>query len=254
MASITKPGLSLIANPNTYQQGPSRLTSVFPVVQSDLHSIVSGITYETDFCSEDGYTNIDFNDFDDCIRTADKTFTEGLLFTDSITTTDPLTLYAALKCRPGAIGGGQEADYVTRATRRLAHLESHYLEDVLMSWVQDNGTDIGLSGGDALQDVGALANLADQTPNPVMLMGFSTAVTLGTHLGNLESLGIKVVASPHWGSNIALVGAVNIWGTQVQVNTAPDAVSTNYIMAIAERQYIMAVECGTAYFTSVDES
>lgn len=250
MATITKPGLTQIANPNTYVQGPSRLTSLFPVADADLHTIVSGITYETDFCGED-YTQIDFNSFASCIATAAKTFDEGLLFTDSITTSEPLALYSALKCRPGALGGGLAPDYEARAKARLLHGETTYLETALQTWVQA-GTNAGLAG-DAREVVAGLTNLAGGVVNPTMLMGYSTVVALGSALGNLESLGITVVASPVFGEFVGLVGGINIWGSPIVVNNAPDAISTNYIMAIAERLYQMSVECGYRAFSSVTE-
>lgn len=245
MASITLPGLQYIERPTTFKQAPHRLTSIVPVRAADSHDILSGVTYEVDACGETT-TSIDWDNYDDCIRTAAKEFDEGLLFVESIT--GPLSLLAALKCRPGAIGGGDFDDYRARAIRRLARLESRYLEDTLWAWIDDEGTS-STGGTGAEATIAALlgAHIGDVN-NPVLHLSAKNAASVVRSIDDYEDVfGVKVVISPGYADNrIALTGDIAIWGGETAVNAVPQT-EHNYIMALAERMYVMAVECEPYY-------
>lgn len=247
MASITGPGLALIQTPTTYQQGPLRLTSVFPVKDADGHSIQSGVTYEIDACGET-YAEVDFDGFADCIRTAEKTFDEGLTFVDSID--GPLALLTALKCRPGAIGGGGFGDYETRARNRLHRVESRFLEDTLWTHINAGTSSTGATGVEAT--IAALLGAhIDDVNNPVLHLSVADAVKVAWKLDDYQAVfGLAIVVSPGYEDDtVGLTGSVNIWGGSVEVTTAPEE-THNYIMAMAERMYTMTVEC-PAYFAAV---
>lgn len=248
MATITGPGLTQIAPPSTYTQGASRLTSVFPVQQGDPHQIWSSVTWEVDACGID-FDEVDFNSYADCIRTAEKTFDEGLLFAESF----PVgTLYAALKCRPGAIGGGSQSDYEARATRRLQRLESTFLESKLEAKVLADGTEVA-AGADLYASIGALLAQATQFNSPTIHLPIGVAFQVGQRLQTLSLIDLNIVVSPAYSpGTVFLTSAVSIWGSATTVNNVPD-VTNNYIMAIAERQYGMGYEC-EPYYTVVEGS
>lgn len=246
MAAPTLPGLNQIANPNTYTQGPNRLTSVFPVKPVDARGILSGVTYEIDFCGDTASTAVDFDDFADCIRTADKEFAEGLLYTDSWS---PGAFYNALKCRPGALGGGSEDDYKARAQRRLLHSESTYLETALQTKVVADGTSVTTTG-DVIKDVGKLLVHSTSVNNPVLHLPIDTAFQVGTlGLQTITQLGVQLVISPIY-TDLLLTGALNIWGGLVAVNSTATDLVHNYLMAIAEREYVMAYDCDPFYMVA----
>lgn len=233
---------ALIDNPNTYVEGPLRLTSVIPIKALGPHEILSGVQYEIDACGFD-FNEIDFDDFNDCIRTAEKTFDEGLLYVESI---GDLSLYTALKCRPGAIGGGDEDSYRARAERRLARLESGYLETKLDAYVLAEGTSV-TAEGDLVTAIAALLEKSSLVNNPVLHLSIGLAFQLATRIDSLAEFGVTLVVSPFYTDDRAfLTGVLNIWGTETQVTSVPDD-DNNYIMALAERQYLLAVECESYY-------
>lgn len=248
MATITTPGRTLIPAPSRSSQdvespgeeeGSQRLTAVYPVLSLEPHLIFSGVTYEID-ASGFAYNEVDFDSYDDCIRTAEKEFDEGLLFVDSI----PLgALLAALKCRPGSLGGGSVADYEARAQRRLLRLESTFLEKKLEAHVlAGSNATVVAPGADIRTSIAKLVN--QNIDNPTLHISVETAVNLGAALDNIEDAGVELVISPVYSSATAfLTGAVITWAGDVQVNNVPD-VTHNYTMALAERQYIMAIEPG----------
>jgi hypothetical protein len=233
------PGNTLIDSPVSLRNTLSaRLTALYPVRDADAHEILSGVQYELDYCGFDTTNSeVDFNDFDDCIRTAAKVFDEGLLFVESF----PLgALYAALTCRPG-FGTGGLGEYEGRAERRLRGLETSYLELKLEEYVLE-GTNATLvtSGANLQESIAALVN--QNIDNPTLHISVETAVLLGEYLQNITLAGIALVVSPVYATDSAfLTGAVTIWGGDIEVRAVPDP-ETNYIMALAERQYIMAVE------------
>ena len=233
---------ALIDNPVTYQQGALRLTSVFPVKEAGPHEILSGVQYEIDACGLD-FNEVDFDDFDDCIRTASKTFDEGLLYVESI---GNLALYTALKCRPGAIGGGDEDSYVERATRRLHRLESAFLEGKLEAYVVANGTAV-TGTADPEDSIAALLSNADGIDSPVLHLPIGLAFKVANRIDSLLEFGVSLVVSPHYTEDRAfLTGPINIWGTEVTTASVPDT-PNNYIMALAERQFLLTVECDSFF-------
>jgi hypothetical protein len=241
------PGLAYIQNPVAVVKPPLALTSVFPVKTADAHDLLSGVTYESDACDLTN-TDVDFDNYDDCIRTAAKEFDEGLLFVESIT---PIALYTALKCRPGALGGGDQAEYEGRVLRRFEKAESRALEAKLWAWVDAESNTIGNGAGDADATVSLLLKHADEVTNPVIHLSYNMGYLVGTNWGidTLASLGIQVVVGLGYPDDTAfLTGAVNIWGGETQVNFVPD-VTNNQSMALAERQYVMTVECAPFFAT-----
>lgn len=216
----------------------TRLTDVFPVTPVADRDILAGVTYEQDYCIVDiTGAEVDYDNYDDCIRTAAKTFDEGLFFVDS----RPLgTIYSALKCRPG-FGTGGLAEYEARAERRLTAIETSWLEKQLETWVLAGTNATTVTAGTDLQE--SVAALVSQNiDNPTLHISVENALLLGDLLQNLTLLGIRVVASPVYSDATAfLTGAVITWGSPVATHSAPDP-ENNYIMAISERSYQQAVE------------
>lgn len=241
------PGLAYIANPTAEAAPPMALTSVFPVKTADSHDLLSGVTYESDACDLTN-TDVDFDNYADCIRTAAKEFDEGLLFVESI---DKIALFTALKCRPGALGGGDQAEYEGRVLRRFRKAESRGLEAKLWAWVDAEVNTSGNGAGDANATIALLLVHLDEVTNPVIHLSYKMAYLIGSTWGlaTLSALGVGVVVGLGYPDDTAfLTGAVSIWGGEAQVNFVPD-VTNNQSMALAERQYVMTVECTPVFAT-----
>lgn len=235
MAVITRPGIALIPDPrSTLTPGPMRLTSVFPIKTGDPHLLYSGAQFEVNDVA--AFTQVEFNDFDDCIRTAEKVFDEGLDYVDTFT---PKPLFAALKCRPGALGGGTIEEFEARARERLAYVETSYLEASIAQYVSSNFPDADISDTSVLGQVAQLL-VRNDVPGKTLHLSSAAAVLLGSGLDNILAQGIKVVAGPAYGPLGIITGEVTIWGGEVQVSHALD-LENNYTMVIAERQYIISL-------------
>jgi len=250
MASIgNKPGISLIASPSPLAPtvAPFRLTQLSPVKATDDLAILAGVEYEIDGCDE-SYVTVDVEDWADCIRTAEKEFVEGLNYVDSF---ELAPLMAALKCRPGGLGGGSQEQFEERARRRLARVETRYLEDQVWIKIVAGTSQAVVGTGVEAAVAGLLGARIDDVNHPVLHLSVRNAALVASRIDDWQSIfGIGLVVSPGYAdTTIGLTGAISIWGGEVVTNVVPSLID-NYTMAIAERQYIMAIEC-TAFKATV---
>ncbi len=214
-----------------------RLTDLYPTQTADARALLGGYTYEIDFC--DFATNtVDDEDWASCIATAEKEFDEGLLFVESFKVG---TQYEGLKCRPG-FGTGTMPEYEARALARLNGKATSYLEAALETSVLAGTNATAVSAGADLRE--SIAALVKQNiQNPVLHISTANAILLGSALDNILLAGIAIVISPVYSDATAfLTGAVHTWGGDFSVSVPQ--VATNYVLALAERQYAMAVEPG----------
>lgn len=245
MAVITTPVPTLIDRPAPYA-GPEarRLTSVFPVIAANARLLYSGVQYEIDTCDATTATTVDFDSYDDCIRTATKVFDEGLDFTESFT---PPPLLSAYKCRPGSLGGGTYAEYAERAERQLLRKESLYLEGRVAANVASTGTAVTGFANDSLK---LAALLEKEIDNPTLHIGTGYAMILGQGLQNIIDSGITVVVGKGYGGKALLTGSVTIWGGEIETHAVP-SLEDNYTMALAERQYVVDLGACETYYTQL---
>lgn len=241
------PSAAQIDAPEAFTLHPLRLVNVVGIKPLTAHEGLSGVQYER----EEGhfaYGDIDFDNYDDCIRTAEKTFDEGLDWVEGIKLDG---VYVAIKCRPGAIGGGDREDYIRRVEKRVTMVEAGYLEEEIQTIAHGAGsTDLG-DFDDILEAVAALVGANGQLTNPILHLNTSDAFKLATRLDWLIEVGVRVAVSNYYTvSEPFITGAINIWGTEIQTNTVDD-VANNQTMAVAERQYVVTVEGPGIYATVV---
>lgn len=230
-----------------------------PVTEiNDPRVLFSGVTYETDGCEAE-VQNVDFVDYADCIRTAVKTFDEGLDYVQSFS----FSLYRGVTCRPGAIGGGDNSEYEERARRRFTLGESRGVERKLAAAFSagalgpDGGTAVDAAiditpSGDALtakQGVALLFEALGNAQVPIILAPRAVGVLLNEENEVEKSGGILVVGAGFEtnGDGTATLygtGHIHIWHGPL-IETLVNDDENNYTIALVERQYTVSVECQT---------
>lgn len=225
--------------------------------------LFAGVTYESDGCEaagrivEPGLDGDADGAADECLRSAAKTFDEGLDFTQSFS----FTVYRGIKCRIGSLGGGDEAEYKERSERRLTQGESRAVEQHLVAAFNGSkrdtqneaippGRDITPTGDIVSVDEGvallfeALGNIHSpviHVPRPVAVMLNKDAV--------IEKSGGRTVVGAGYHTNgdgtatIYGTGPINFWRDPITTNIVYKT-ETNETFALSERQYIAAIECG----------
>lgn len=181
------------------------------------------------------------------VITGDKT-PDGIEVINGITSI--FGQYAGVEC---FLDAASTRDYEERARRVLERGEDSEIEAVLVGWA-DAGTVVGTGAGVA-NAIAAAEEWADQKyiGLPVIIMSRSLAVK-GNALGALDTYdssgkiwtpnGTPVLAS--WTApedKIFVIGWPTVYVSDFEVNVARN-LPTNVEMAIAERLYGVAVDCG----------
>lgn len=254
MAQVPSP--ALIPAPTVSVPTTGALAQLPTDEVADPRLLFSGVQYETDGCEAE-VSEVDFADYADCIRTAVKTFEEGLDYVQSFS----FSLYRGVTCRPGAIGGGDNAEYEERARRRFLLGESRGVERKLAQAFE--------SGATSPDGTAAIAAATDLTPGSgavkpeegvaLLFEALGNAQTpiifapraVGVHLNEdqeVEKSGGLLVVGAGFETNgdgtatIYGAGHTHIWHGPL-VETLVNDDENNYTIALVERQYTIAVEC-----------
>jgi len=224
---------------------------------TDPRLLHSGVTFETDGATAD-LRDVDFASYADCIRTATKIFDDGLDYVETF----GFSLYRAIVCRPGAIGGGDEAEYRERARRRYDIGESFALERHIKSVLETGNAAVPAAVAlapvvaDGLKPIEGISLLFGALGNvyvPNILAGRAVGVKLNEDDAVAASGGNLVIgAGFDETGGVATVygtGPIHIWRGEPIVTVVPDDENNNMIVLV-ERQYIVSIE-GPTYKVDV---
>lgn len=225
----------------TLRPWPKGILNVATVTDVDANDrgLFSGTTFEQP-PSFTKPTDVDFADYADCIRTADKEFEDGIDYSNSF----QFTGYRAMKCR--TVGSGSTDEWTERVERHFTALEEAYVGDKVRAYLQGIGegvTPVFSDAGDGLSPREAAALLFGfYLAQPPMIL---TGVTAGFSLNERDSVeksGGVLVASPGFGTvgsrtqRMFATSDIIIRRGPLITHIVPD-LDVNEVYALTERQY-----------------